>query len=123
MKLVINKIIYEEQSAFLSIRSILDGPLILNGLIPWLRRTKKKGFIFKVDVKKAYDSLNWDFVDSVLDQMKFPLVWRRWVMATTKNAWASVLVNGSPTQKFNSHRGLRQGTHYRPSSLSSLWKP
>ncbi|XP_035836501.1 uncharacterized protein LOC118484725 [Helianthus annuus] len=82
--LVINKLISEEQTAFLANRSILDGPLILNALILWMRSNKKEGFIFKVDIEKAHDSLNWGFLETIMEQMKFPLVYTKWVMATVK---------------------------------------
>ncbi|KAJ0442970.1 putative RNA-directed DNA polymerase [Helianthus annuus] len=114
MKLVINGLISEEQTAFLGNRSILDGPLILNELIPWMKANKKEGFIFKVDIEKAYDSLNWGFLESIMEQMKFPVVFIKWVMATVRSARASVLINGSPTQEFTCYRGLRQGDPLSP---------
>ncbi|KAJ0435664.1 putative RNA-directed DNA polymerase [Helianthus annuus] len=46
--------------------------------------------------------------------MKFPSLYTKWVMATVKNARASVLVNGSPTQEFVWYRGLRQGDPLSP---------
>lgn len=93
LKNVIHKLISEEQSAFLSNRSILDGPLMLNEIIAWLNRSKKKGLLFKVDIDKAYDSLNWRFLDSVLEQMNFPRLWRSWVSDILSSGRASVLVN------------------------------
>ncbi|GJZ80826.1 putative RNA-directed DNA polymerase, eukaryota, reverse transcriptase zinc-binding domain protein [Tanacetum coccineum] len=49
---VIDSIISPEQSAFISSRQILDGPLILSGIIDWYKKCKK----FKVDFEKAFDS-------------------------------------------------------------------
>ena len=45
------------QSAFIKGHNILDGPLILNEVIGWYKRTKKQLMVFKVDFEKAYDSL------------------------------------------------------------------
>ncbi|KAJ0755575.1 putative RNA-directed DNA polymerase [Helianthus annuus] len=114
IKKVMGKIISEEQTAFLAGRNIMDGPLILNELIAWMKNSKKRGMFFKVDVHKAYDSLNWKFLDSIMQQMNFPPKWRGWVMSSVSSARASVLVNGSPTMEFNCSRGLRQGDPLSP---------
>ncbi|KAJ0511624.1 putative RNA-directed DNA polymerase [Helianthus annuus] len=114
LKKVIGKLISEEQTAFLAGRNISDGPLILNEVIAWLKKAKKSGMIFKVDINKAYDSLNWKFLDSIMVQMNFPERWRSWIKATLVSSRASVLVNGSPTMEFECSRGLRQGDPLSP---------
>ncbi|KAJ0524126.1 putative RNA-directed DNA polymerase [Helianthus annuus] len=114
LKGVIHGLISEEQTAFLASRSILDGPLMLNEIVTWLKRSKKAGMLFKVDLEKAYDTLSWGFLDSILEQMNFHPRWRSWIMAIVSSARASVLVNGSPTQEFQCGRGLRQGDPISP---------
>ncbi|XP_022003858.1 uncharacterized protein LOC110901312 [Helianthus annuus] len=114
LKTVFGRLVSEEQSTFLAWRNITDGPLILNEAIAWMKKAKKSGMIFKVDINKAYDSLNWNFLESVMLQMNFPVKWRKWIMATLISARASVLVNGSPTMEFKYSRGLRQGDLLSP---------
>ncbi|XP_021974590.1 uncharacterized mitochondrial protein AtMg01250-like [Helianthus annuus] len=70
--------------------------------------------MFKIDFEKAYDHLNWGFLDSVQEQMNFPPKWRRWVMAILSSARSSVLVNGSPSFEFQFERGMRQGDPLSP---------
>ncbi|KAF5754385.1 putative RNA-directed DNA polymerase [Helianthus annuus] len=114
LKRVIGRLVSEEQSAFLAGRNISDGPLILNEAIAWMKKAKKSGMIFKVDINKAYDSLNWSYLDSIMSQMNFPDRWRSWIMATLTTSRASVLVNASPTMEFEYSRGLRQGDPLSP---------
>ena len=52
---VVGKLVSHEQSAFISGRQILDGPLMLNEVIDWYKKRHKKMLIFKVDFEKAYD--------------------------------------------------------------------
>nr|GEX61119.1 RNA-directed DNA polymerase, eukaryota, reverse transcriptase zinc-binding domain protein [Tanacetum cinerariifolium] len=56
-------------------RQILDGPFILNELIQLCKKKKKQAMIFKVDFKKAYDSVRWDFVDDILKKFGFGEKW------------------------------------------------
>lgn len=69
LKAVIDSVISPVQTAFIKGRSILDGPLIVNEILSWLRRSKKKALIFKVDFEKAFDCISWEFLDSVIEQM------------------------------------------------------
>ncbi|PNX61152.1 receptor-like kinase, partial [Trifolium pratense] len=65
--------------------------------------------MFKVDFEKAYDSVDWKFLDFVMSKMGFPEKWRKWISECLTSASISVLVNGSPTKEFIMGRGLRQG--------------
>ncbi|GJZ72826.1 RNA-directed DNA polymerase, eukaryota, reverse transcriptase zinc-binding domain protein [Tanacetum coccineum] len=106
---VIDKIISQEQSAFILDRQILDGPLMLSEMIDWYKKRKKKMLIFKVDFEKAFDSVSWKYLDFVLHKLGFGLTWRAWIKACLYSSRTYILVNRSPTSKFSLKRGLRQG--------------
>ncbi|GJT66456.1 RNA-directed DNA polymerase, eukaryota [Tanacetum coccineum] len=56
---VIDSLVSQEQSAFVSGRQILDGPLILSEIIDWYKKRNKKMLLFKVNFEKAFDSKNF----------------------------------------------------------------
>ncbi|RHN56552.1 putative RNA-directed DNA polymerase [Medicago truncatula] len=107
LRLVIGSVISETQSAFIKNRQILDGILIANEVVDEAKKFKKDLMLFKVDFEKAYDSVEWDYLDSVMERMSFPVLWRKWIRECVGTATASVLVNGSPTDEFQLHSGLR----------------
>ncbi|KAJ0581115.1 putative RNA-directed DNA polymerase [Helianthus annuus] len=113
MRTVMEEVISENQSAFMEGKFILDGPLIVNEVISWLKKEKSKEFIMKIDFEKAYDNVNWNFVISILNQMGFPR-WSYWVLGILKSARSSVLVNGSPMFEFKCAKGMRQGDPLSP---------
>ncbi|GKC60405.1 RNA-directed DNA polymerase, eukaryota, partial [Tanacetum coccineum] len=111
---VLGDIVDEVQSAFIAGRQILDGPFILNEVLQWCTKKKKKSLIFKVDFEKAYDSVRWDFLDDVLKKFGFGNKWCNWIQCCLKSSRGSILVNGSPTEEFQFFKGLKQGDPLSP---------
>ncbi|RVW34350.1 Transposon TX1 uncharacterized 149 kDa protein [Vitis vinifera] len=68
LKKVIGKVVSPAQNAFVMGRQILDASLIANEVIDSWQKRKEKGVICKLDIEKAYDSLNWQFLMKGLRQ-------------------------------------------------------
>ncbi|GKB26087.1 RNA-directed DNA polymerase, eukaryota [Tanacetum coccineum] len=111
---VIEDLISDVQTAFISKRQILDGPFILNELISWCKYHKIKAMIFNADFEKAFDSVRWDYLDGVLNNFGFGVKWRGWIQACLSLAMGSILVNGSPSSEFKFHKGLKHGDPLSP---------
>jgi hypothetical protein len=77
LRLVVGSVISESQKAFVKDRQILGGILISNEVVDEPRKTKKELMLFKVDFEKAYDSVDWDYLDAVMGRMSFPTLWRK----------------------------------------------
>jgi len=100
LRSVLGFVVSDAQSAFVRGKQILDGILIANEIVDEAKRKKKELLLFKVDFEKAYDSVDHKYLNSVMLNMNFPTLWRKWIMECIGTATASVLVNGSPTEEF-----------------------
>ncbi|XP_028074521.1 uncharacterized protein LOC114276882 [Camellia sinensis] len=78
------------------------------------KKAKKKGLLLKLDFEKAYDSINWGFLFSMLSNFGFGSKWISWMKEYISNARISVLVNGPPTKEFSPQKGLRLGDSLSP---------
>ena len=63
----------------------------------------------KLDLKKAYDHVNWGFLMYMLERLGFPEKWRKWIFYCISTVKFSVLINGAPCGFFENYRGLQQG--------------
>jgi hypothetical protein len=70
--------------------------------------------ILKLNLQKAYDFVNWDFLRLILIQGGFGVSVTNWIMSCVNLAPFVVLVNGKATNFFKSGRGLRQGCPLSP---------
>ncbi|KAL5555386.1 hypothetical protein UlMin_037622 [Ulmus minor] len=97
MRLVMDSIISEEQSAFIPGRLISDNAIIGFECIHALkrRRSKKKDFLaLKLDMAKAYDRVEWSFIWEVMKKLGFSEGWIKKILDCVTSVYYSLLLNG-----------------------------
>ncbi|GMJ11562.1 hypothetical protein HRI_004825400 [Hibiscus trionum] len=111
---VLQDIISDTQFAFVAGRQILDCSFLANEAVDYIQRMGLKGLVFKTDFRRAYDSVDWDFLIFILKKMGCGPRWCNWIYQCISTASMSILVNGSPTPRFPLGRGLLQGCPLSP---------
>lgn len=114
LAVVMNSIISSSQSAFLKGRHLVDGVLVVNEVVDHAIKIKSRCLILKVDLEKAYDSVEWGFLKHMMGKVGMCPKWVSWMKACVFGGTMSILVNGIPKEEICIKRGLKQGNPLAP---------
>lgn len=78
---------------FMEGRQIMDVVMVTNEGVDKLMSSKREGILCKPDMKKAYDHVNWAFVDYMLERLGFGQKWKKWMYARSFNSYFAVSIN------------------------------
>lgn len=107
---VMGSIVSTAQEGFVPGRQLGDNVLLATEIIKgYGRKSLSPRCMIKLDMKKAYDSVEWVFLEYMLRELGFPNNFIAWVMCYVKTMKYTILINGIPTKVFSVARGLRQG--------------
>ncbi|XP_022030899.1 uncharacterized protein LOC110931834 [Helianthus annuus] len=95
------------QSAFVPGRKISDNILLTQELMHnYHRNVGPPRCAFKVDIQKAYDTVDWNFLQKILVGFGFHEKMVKWEMACVASTSFSVAINGNLYGFFKGRRGL-----------------
>jgi hypothetical protein len=114
LKPILSRALSEEQLGFLKGCQILDAIGTTHECLHNIKMKKSKALILKLDLKKAFDCIDWYFLRLSLTKSGFSLNSIKWIMCGVTTTNFFVLVNGEPSPFFHSGRGLRQGFPLSP---------
>jgi hypothetical protein len=110
LKTVLPEVISCYQSEFLRGRVITDNILAAYETLHsiQMRMWSKVGFMgIKLDMSKAYDRVEWDFMEAVMVKLGFVNRWINLVMTCIRTMTYKVVVNGNLVGNIKSSRGIR----------------
>jgi hypothetical protein len=115
LEAVLGKLISPLQSAFIKGRNFFDNILVAHELVRGYHKVSDEMLCAcKIDIKKAYDSVAWDFLEEMLLGLGFPSRFIGWIMSCVRNASYSLMINGCLEGSFQGKKGLRQGDPLSP---------
>ncbi|PNX82112.1 ribonuclease H, partial [Trifolium pratense] len=112
---ILPSIVSKEQRGFIQGRNIKDCICIASEAINLLHnKTFGGNLALKIDITKAFDTLDWSFLIKVLQQFGFNTTFCNWIKSILASASMSISINGALNGYFNCTRGVRQGDPLSP---------
>ncbi|CAH9116346.1 unnamed protein product [Cuscuta europaea] len=103
------------QGAFVHGRLMFDKNFLAQDLVRgYTRKRISPRSMIKVDLRKAYDTISWTFLENILIGLGFHPRFIGRIMECVTNASFSISLNGSLFGWFKSKRGIRQGDLMSP---------
>lgn len=97
------------QSAFVRGRSLHDNFMMVQCTARRLHALKETTVMFKLDISKAFDSVQWPFLLEVMTKMGFRQKWLTWIGGLLASSSTRIMVNGILGKPILNCKGLRQG--------------
>ncbi|KAI0493539.1 hypothetical protein KFK09_023657 [Dendrobium nobile] len=115
LSLLLPKLISSNQMGFVKGRAIVDNILLAQEFCQDLdTKTRGGNMILKLDIAKAYDNINWNFIYKMLQFFGFDGKFISLICTCIESPFFSIILNGNCHGFFKSSHGLRQGDPLSP---------
>ena len=114
LKNVLASILNEDQTCGVPGRSIFDNLRLIRDSISYVEQKGSSLAIVKTDQETAFDRVNWEFLQRILEHMNFRPTFRSFFQSIYTQVSSIVLNNGHKSKPFLLERGVRQGCPLSP---------
>ena len=108
------KLINNDHTGFIKGRFIGENIRLIDSIINYTANTNIPGLILLLDFEKAFDTLEWPFIEKTLQHYGFGLSIQKWIRTLYCDIESCIINNGWMSDCFKIERGVRQGCPLSP---------
>ena len=109
LKKVLHNLLSKTQSGFMSNRFIGESTRLIYDIMYYTQYNDIPGMLMLIDFQKAFDSVSWKFLQTILTLFGFKEGFCNWIKILNTNVRAAVLQSGKLSDFFAIEQGCRQG--------------
>jgi hypothetical protein len=110
----LDQLVSVNQAAFMKKRCIHESFMYIQEVLKHLHKRKIHAIFIKIDIAKAFDTVNLPYLMHVMKYLGFGLRWRNWVSSLWCSSSSSFLLNVEAGKRILYCRGVRQGDPLSP---------
>ena len=114
IKMVLPKLISDDQTGFIRDRFIGENIRLIDGVIKYTKAKNMPGLLLFLDFEKAFDTLEWSFIRKTFERFDFGPSLLNWLKVFYCNSESCILNNGWASNLFELNRRVRQGCPLSP---------
>lgn len=107
--------IYVDQTGFIPSRQLRDNIRRIYNIIHWIKSEGQPPTVFYfIDAQKAFDTVDWGFLEEVLRRMGFGCLFLSWISLIYSAQVTEIYLQGLKSEDIHLQRGMRQGCPLSP---------
>ena len=114
LRSTLEELIHNDQKGFVQNRFIGENIRLIHDIMTECETTNTTGFMILVDFEKAFDTLDWKFIQKTFELCNFGEKILNWIKILQNGSKAIVSQNGYFSEPINLQRGCRQGDPVSP---------
>ena len=114
LKEILPTLITSQQKDYVSNRYIEENGRLISDILEMNEKLNIGGFLLAIDIEKAFDSLDYTFLLSILKKIGLKEQFINWIQILINSQESCVLNAGTTTPYFCLCKGARQGDPISP---------
>lgn len=107
-------LISDVQTGFQKNRQMAESYIYAQQILQHSKKNNVPLALLKLDIKKAFDTISWEFILRIMQQLGFPVQWIQWIHDAVLQGSSQVLINGQLGKQIILKCGVRQGDPISP---------